>query len=107
MNPSEEPFHTHPSERSFAYTPPMSQLSMSQQLDEIRNNFQTKAPAATQALMARVKEDIRQSGALEVAPKPGDTLPNFALPDTKGRIIRSDEWLEMGPLVLTFYRGLW
>ncbi len=32
---------------------------------------------------------------------------DFELPDSEGEPVRSAALLERGPLVLTFYRGLW
>ena len=39
--------------------------------------------------------------------KAGERAPEFRLPDTSGKIVRSDDLLRSGPLVLTFYRGSW
>ena len=34
-------------------------------------------------------------------------LPDFVLPDADGALVSSAELLSIGPLVLTFYRGIW
>jgi len=39
--------------------------------------------------------------------KAGDVAPGFRLPDLRGRAVSSDTLLEDGPLLITFYRGLW
>ena len=39
--------------------------------------------------------------------KAGERAPSFRLPDTSGKIVRSDDLLRCGPMVLTFYRGSW
>ncbi|MBE7202041.1 MAG: AhpC/TSA family protein [Parafilimonas terrae] len=39
--------------------------------------------------------------------KAGDVAPRFRLPDLRGTAVSSDALLEDGPLVVTFYRGLW
>ena len=39
--------------------------------------------------------------------KAGERAPPFRLPDTFGTIVRSDDLLRCGPMVLTFYRGSW
>ncbi|HET6468236.1 MAG TPA: peroxiredoxin-like family protein, partial [Geminicoccaceae bacterium] len=39
--------------------------------------------------------------------KPGETLPDFALPDPDGRTVRREELLDDRPLALTFFRGCW
>src|SRR6516225_4161955 len=37
----------------------------------------------------------------------GDPAPSFMLPDPDDVMISSAELLENGPLVVTFYRGIW
>ena len=37
----------------------------------------------------------------------GDPAPTFMLPDPDDVMISSAELLENGPLVVTFYRGIW
>lgn len=39
--------------------------------------------------------------------KAGDKVPNFSLPRTDGWFISSAALLERGPLIVTFYRGIW
>jgi peroxiredoxin len=41
------------------------------------------------------------------ATKVGQTAPSFALPDASGVTTHSDEYLQRGALVISFYRGLW
>ncbi len=76
-------------------------------LDLIRTEFEGVAPAEAKAIMHRATEDLRASGILARLPRPGNALPAFELPDTEGNPVRSEELLAQGPLVLTFYRGLW
>ncbi len=37
----------------------------------------------------------------------GSIAPEFTLPDTNGRIVRSPDLLALGPLVVNFFRGRW
>jgi peroxiredoxin len=39
--------------------------------------------------------------------KPGDTAPEFALPDVNGKLVRSTDLLALGPLIVSFFRGRW
>ncbi|MDX2308798.1 MAG: peroxiredoxin-like family protein [Hyphomicrobium sp.] len=43
----------------------------------------------------------------EVAPRPGDLMPPFILPDLKGRLVALDELTRRGPVVVSFNRGHW
>lgn len=52
-------------------------------------------------------ERLRQHDVGENAPKPGDKMPNFVLPDERGQLISLDTLLEGGPVAVTFHRGYW
>ena len=39
--------------------------------------------------------------------KEGDIAPPLSLPNTDGQLVHSRELLRVGPVVLTFYRGVW
>ena len=41
------------------------------------------------------------------APKPGEKMPDFVLPDEKGQLVSLDKLLEKGPVAVTFHRGHW
>ena len=58
---------------------------------------------AVDKLVARLKEQ----GVGENAPKPGEPMPLFALPDESGRLVSLDTLLEKGPVAITFHRGYW
>jgi peroxiredoxin len=52
-------------------------------------------------------ERLRQYDVGENAPKPGDKMPSFVLPDERGQLISLDTLLESGPVAVTFHRGYW
>ncbi len=41
------------------------------------------------------------------APKPGEKMPDFVLPDEKGHLVSLDQLLKKGPVAVTFHRGHW
>ena len=47
------------------------------------------------------------SGQASRALQVGDRAPTFELPDPEGLQMVSTEWLANGPLVVSFYRGVW
>jgi peroxiredoxin len=62
-------------------------------------NFQV----AVDQLVARLKEfEVGEN-----APKPGEPMPPFVLPDESGQLVSLDELLEKGPVAVTFHRGHW
>ena len=58
---------------------------------------------AVDRLVARIHEN----GGGENAPRPGDPMPPFVLPDVTGRLIDLKSLLEKGPVAVMFYRGHW
>jgi peroxiredoxin len=58
---------------------------------------------AADRIAARLDEHRAGRGA----PKPGDLMPGFALPDDYGHMVQLDSLLAAGPLAITFHRGHW
>jgi peroxiredoxin len=59
--------------------------------------------AAIDRLVAR----LRDAAAGAAAPKPGEAMPPFVLPDERGRLVSLEELLRNGPLAVCFHRGHW
>jgi peroxiredoxin len=55
----------------------------------------------------RFVDRLKQHGAGDAAPKPGDVMPPFVLPDEGGRLVRLQDLLRHGPAIVTFNRGHW
>ncbi|WP_288399595.1 peroxiredoxin-like family protein [uncultured Serratia sp.] len=59
------------------------------------------------ALMRKAIQTQIASGIAERALKIGDAAPGFTLPDSENRPCSSTALLAKGPLVVSFYRGIW
>src|SRR5882724_8660031 len=55
----------------------------------------------------RMVKRLQANGAGETAPRPGQAMPPFLLPDENGRLVSLDQLLETGPLAVSFNRGHW
>lgn len=65
-----------------------------------------KRPPEVEAILHRGVEAVRESGTaagLEI----GERAPDFALPNQRGEIVRLSGRLARGPVILSFYRGVW
>jgi len=83
-------------------------MSLQDRLDAFRADFETtKAPAEVVAVFHRATAELVASGQAGRALKAGDRAPSFVLSDADGATVSSEERLARGPLVLTFYRGIW
>ena len=58
---------------------------------------------AVDKLVARLKEQ----GVGETAPKPGEPMPLFVLPDETGHLVSLNTLIDKGPVAITFHRGYW
>ena len=81
--------------------------TLQQRLDSIATSFAKNVPEDKRTIMHRRTEELAASGQAERAIGVGDTAPSFELPDSKGTMVRSQDLLAKGPLVLTFFRGHW
>ncbi len=63
-------------------------------------------PAYSEAV-DRLVARINQNGGGENAPRPGDPMPPFVLPDDRGRLISLESLLAEGPVAVMFHRGHW
>jgi peroxiredoxin len=65
--------------------------------------FRPDFAEAVDRLVARLREGTLVAGA----PKEGDAMPAFLLPDDAGRLVALDELVAQGPVAVTFARGHW
>lgn len=77
------------------------------QLDEITANTRELVQEERLAIGERAIEELFLSGAEDRILPVGAQAPEFALPDSNGREVRSHDMLSLGPLVIKFFRGRW
>jgi peroxiredoxin len=77
------------------------------QLDEITANTRTLVQPERLAVSERAVEELFSTGIEQNILPAGSKIPEFALPDATGRIVRSADLLALGPLVIDFFRGRW
>lgn len=82
-------------------------MALREKLDARRATAKDRFTADDRAIMERSREDLRLSGIAERALKAGDAAPPWTLPAPTGGSLGSRELLSQGPLVLTFFRGVW
>jgi peroxiredoxin len=64
-------------------------------------------PTETTSLLEQGAGEISALDIIENALRPGNAAPDFQLSSYDGKTRRLADYLEKGPLVLTFYRGVW
>lgn len=82
-------------------------MTLAKQLSEYSEQSRTKMPASVQTVMADANRQLAESDMVANAPKVGDRMRNFTLPNHLGEQRDLGSLLENGPVVITFYRGGW
>ena len=87
-------------------------MTLQDRLDAFKADFRSgkppfNAPAHIHPIMARATAELIASGAAARALKAGDRAPEFTLAGPDGTLVSSAELLARGPLVVSFYRGVW
>ena len=82
-------------------------MSLQETLDAYKAEPKPNFPSEFGAIAGRTIKDLITSRQAEKALKAGDRAPAFDLPDQEGKIVSSADLLKKGPLVLSFYRGVW
>ncbi len=77
------------------------------QLDEITANTRNLVQAERLAVSERSVEELFATGIEERILPVGALAPEFELYDAAGRLVRSQDMLALGPLVIKFLRGRW
>jgi peroxiredoxin len=84
------------------------QKSLQDQLDAITSNTRELVPAQRLAIIDDAVEQLFATGIEDRILPIGSTAPSFALNDAlTGKLVRSEDLLAVGPLVVKFFRGRW
>lgn len=82
-------------------------MSLQEKLVAMKKEFEASVPPEALTVMHRATDDLKNSGIMERILKVGEKAPDFSLPNQQGQMVNSSDLLRKGPLVLSFYRGVW
>jgi peroxiredoxin len=87
-------------------------MTLQDRLDAFKADFEAgkppySVPSSVVERMHRATAELIASGQAARAKQAGDIAPEFTLMDQDGNSVSSAALLTQGPLVLTFYRGVW
>lgn len=87
-------------------------MTLQAKLDAFKADFEAgkppySVPRSVIETMRRATKELISSGAAQRALKVGDRAPSFALEDPQGNTVTSSVLLAQGPVIVSFYRGVW
>jgi peroxiredoxin len=81
--------------------------NLQDQLDAITQRTRELVPADRLSVSEKVVEDLFAAGVEDRIPAVGSVAPAFALRNANEHMVRSEDLLALGPLVVKFFRGRW
>jgi len=84
-----------------------SMSALQDQLDEITANTRHLVQQERLAVGERAVAELFETGIEDRILPVGAVAPNFELNDATGHLVRSEDMLALGPLVVKFFRGRW
>ena len=82
-------------------------MSLQEQLDAYRAQFESKVTAEALGVIHKATSDLVANGQAGRALGVGSKAPRFELSGSSGAIVNSSEQQAAGPVVISFYRGIW
>jgi choline dehydrogenase-like flavoprotein len=86
---------------------PQGPFDLSGELGRWREIRNVVMPVDVIAGMDRGNAELAGSAVLDRVPRVGSRAPDLVLPDADGRPVSLARMLERGPVVVSFYRGIW
>lgn len=82
-------------------------MNLEERLAKLKEKIEGNMPSEYVNIMHQATRELINSGMDAGILKEGDTAPEFVLNNQNGEEVSSTELLKQGPLVITFYRGVW
>ena len=87
-------------------------MALQDRLNAFKSDFESGRPPYSVSrdrvdVMHRATRELIASGQAQRVKKAGDAAPEFLLRDPDGKPVSSRDLLARGPLVVSFYRGVW
>jgi peroxiredoxin len=87
-------------------------MSLQAKLDAFKADFEAgkppyNVPPSVIETMHRATAELIASDAASRAKKAGEVAPSFSLRDGDGNVVSLEELLKKGPVIVSFYRGVW
>jgi peroxiredoxin len=82
-------------------------MNLQNELNAVRQGVAEKTPPHVVPTIEATRQRLMDSGLVEGALHPGQMIPDFEMPDATGKLVKSSDLRQTGPLLILFYRGTW
>ena len=82
-------------------------MTLQQELEKIKYAGRFRfSPEAYQTISDSI-QNLKDKNIDKDALKPGDRIPSVSIKNSSGQSVMTDDLLQTGPVVISFYRGGW
>ncbi len=82
-------------------------MGLTEQLNDLKQQLGREVPHEILEEIGQFVQGLAQSGIEKTSCQAGAKVPSFALPNVAGQMVSSEDILSKGPMVVSFYRGIW
>ena len=82
-------------------------MSLTEQLNDLKQQLGQEIPHEILVEIGQFLQGLAQSGIEKTSCQAGNKVPSFVLPNVAGEMVSSEALLAKGPMVISFYRGVW
>jgi hypothetical protein len=82
-------------------------MGLTEQLNDLKQQLGREVSREILEEIGQFVQGLAQSGIEKTSCQAGDKAPPFILPNVAGQLVSSEDILSKGPMVLSFYRGVW
>jgi peroxiredoxin len=82
-------------------------MTLQNELNVVRQTVAEKTPPYVVPTIEATRQLLMDSGLVQGALLPGQKILDFELPDATGKLVKSPDLRQTGPLLILFYRGTW
>lgn len=81
--------------------------NLKQQIEELNENLAKQLPTEVLEVFGKSIQDLKTKNIEENSVATGDRFPDFSLPNTNNEIVKLQELLQNGKVIVAFFRGSW
>lgn len=82
-------------------------MTLKEELQEKEDNFNSKASEDIKSLYEEGINDIKEKNIIENAKNIGEKAPDFTLLNQNNKTVTLSNYIDDGPVIITWYRGGW
>jgi hypothetical protein len=82
-------------------------MGLTEQLNDLKQQLGQEIPKEILMEIGQFVQGLVESGIEKTSCQAGNKIPPFTLPNVSGNMVSSGDVLARGPMVLSFYRGIW